>query len=250
MMIESIANGMGVDAHCHIDLFPEPVAIATEIQRNKIHTIAVTNAPSVFHFTANLAKEHSFVHPAAGLHPELVKTHCGELPLLIELIENTRFVGEVGLDFVTTNPDDRKLQEHVFGKMLEKCASVGGRILTIHSRRSSGRVIEMLENTPPGKAILHWFSGPKKDLLKAIHLGCWFSINPAMVRSQTGRALIARMPKDKTLLESDGPFVNDGGMPSTPSSIQSITKEISEIWDCTEDDVRKSVNDNFYKLMM
>lgn len=241
-------TGIGVDAHCHIDLFPDPLTIAAEIQRLQIHTIAVTNAPSVFHFTANLAEHNSFIHAAAGLHPELVKSHGRELPILMELIVQAQFVGEVGLDFVTTNTQERIDQEIVFGKVLKRCADLGGRVVTIHSRRSSGRVLEMISETNPGSPILHWFSGPKKDLRRAVQLGCWFSINPAMTRSQSGQKLIAEMPRQKVLIESDGPFVEQDGNHITPALAQEVGAYLAEQWGCSRQEVHSIVETNFQHL--
>jgi hypothetical protein len=56
-----------VDAHFHLDLLPDPAAIAREIEAAQIHTIAVTNSPSVFFHTRTLAKGRRFLHPAVGL---------------------------------------------------------------------------------------------------------------------------------------------------------------------------------------
>jgi len=64
-----------VDAHCHLDLFPDPAALARHVNERRIHTIAVTNAPSVFAHTEHLAAGSAYLHPAIGLHPELVATH-------------------------------------------------------------------------------------------------------------------------------------------------------------------------------
>ena len=153
-----------VDAHCHIDLYKDPAAIALEVERRRVHTIAVTNAPSVFFFTADLSTKGEYLHAAAGLHPELVRTHGQELPQPLPLLEKTRFVGEIGLDFVTTDATDRKRQMDVFEAILQRCGELGNKVLTIHSRRSSAEVVAMIARTKPGIAILHWFSGPKRDL--------------------------------------------------------------------------------------
>lgn len=238
-----------VDAHCHIDLYQEPAAVAREIQERRVHTIAVTNAPSVFFFTAELAARNPFLHAAAGLHPELVRTHGQELPKLLEILETTRFVGEVGLDYVTKDLGERKHQVEVFDAVLRRCAELGGRVLTIHSRRSSADVIAMVASTRPGTAILHWFSGPKRDLEKAADAGCWFSVNPAMVRSKAGRTLIAAMPRDRVLTESDGPFVESNGRPAQPWDTDSALVHLAETWNCSTDECVSTVAGNFQRLL-
>jgi TatD DNase family protein len=86
-----------------------------------MHVVAVTNAPFVYQATATLAKSCTFIHPAIGLHPELVKSHGNQLQALIDGLENTIFVGEVGLDYSTNNEVERNQQRKVFENILSKC---------------------------------------------------------------------------------------------------------------------------------
>src|SRR5438093_1555989 len=99
-----------VDGHCHIDLLKDPGAAIQRAESMRVHTIAVTNAPSVFFHTRDLCREKHFVHAALGLHPELVASHGNELPKFRELISETKFVGEVGIDYVTPDLTLRKKQ--------------------------------------------------------------------------------------------------------------------------------------------
>lgn len=93
-----------VDAHCHLDLYPDYAAILAEIERDGVYTIAVTNAPSVFRRCVEIARRPRFVRVALGLHPELAAARERELDLLPDLLATTRYVGEVGLDYVTQDP--------------------------------------------------------------------------------------------------------------------------------------------------
>src|SRR4030095_3061057 len=191
-----------VDAHCHLDLYREPRAIAGEIEESRIHTIAVTNAPSVFFHTRNLARGKMYLHAAVGLHPELVHSHGHELSQLLDAITTNTFVGEVGLDYQTSDPIIRAQQKKVLGAVLDRCAELRGKILTLHSRRAATDVIAAIGQKFPCPATLHWFSGSKKDLRRAVCNGLYFSVNPAMVRSKTGTALIDEMPRDRILTET------------------------------------------------
>ena len=49
--------------------------------------------------------------------------------------------------------------------------------------------------------------------------GLWFSINPAMAASTRSRALLARLPPDRVLLETDGPFARHGGRAARPGDL-------------------------------
>ncbi len=89
------------DTHCHLDLYPDYAALINEIEQEQIYTIAVTNAPSVFRQCATLTRKCKYIRAALGLHPELVMQRFRELDMMIEMLSETRYIGEVGLDYVT-----------------------------------------------------------------------------------------------------------------------------------------------------
>ena len=104
-----------------------------------------------------------------------------------------------------------ELQRAVFRRILAECARLGGRVLSIHSRGAADEVLDEVAVQPgAGLPILHWFSGTARQLDRAVQLGCWFSVGPAMVRSAKGRALVSRMPPDRLLTETDAPFARSG----------------------------------------
>jgi TatD DNase family protein len=58
-------------------------------------------------------------------------------------------------------------------------------------------------------------------------LGCYFSINAEMVRSDRGRALLAELPMDRLLTETDGPFTQIDGRPAEPTDTPKAIKAIA-----------------------
>jgi TatD DNase family protein len=73
--------------------------------------------------------------------------------------------------------------------------------------------------------VLHWFTGSKSELRRAIKLGCYFSVNAAMMKNDRGRDLIVAIPDDRLLAETDAPFTRVVDRPSTPSDV-AITVDI------------------------
>lgn len=234
-----------VDAHCHLDLFPSPPALLAEAVRQRVHTIAVTNAPFVFSHTAALAKEAACIHAALGLHPELVETHGSQLPRFLELLPQTRFVGEIGLDFTVTDPAVRGRQRRVFEAILERCASTGDKVLTVHSRRASADVIAAIGTGYPGAAILHWFTGTVREVESAAAAGLLFSVNSAMLSSLNGKKLVQAMPRERVLTESDGPFTGPRTAPHSPVSIRETIHLLANLWSVTPDEATRIVATNF-----
>jgi TatD DNase family protein len=154
-----------------------------------LYILSVTTTPSAWKGTSALANHTERIRTALGLHPQLAHERQSELPLFDSLLSETRYIGEIGLD---GDPHFRRhwdSQITVFEHVLLKCREAGGRIMSIHSRRASGPVLDYIEKFPDaGIPILHWFSGSFRDLDRAINLGCWFSVGPAMLASENGRA--------------------------------------------------------------
>lgn len=233
------------DTHCHIDLFKDRQTLLNEIEHKGIYTIAVTNAPSVYQVTERLTTGKRFVRPALGLHPELVATHAGELDLFERLLPSVRYIGEVGLDYKHSTIEERRMQRRVFERILSLSNSMGGRILTIHSRGAADDVIDMVAEHDPGTVILHWFSGSKKLLDRANEVGGWFSVNAAMIRNSQGSNKLREFYRERVLLESDGPFVEVQGLPARPQDGVQIVHALAKIWSCGVDEVSSQLQKNF-----
>jgi TatD DNase family protein len=214
-----------------------------------MHVIAVTNAPFVFPATQALAGDSGFIHPSIGLHPELVKTHGTQLSMLIEKLQDVRFVGEVGLDYSERNESERQQQRKVFETILQKCHEFGDKIVSIHTRRAVNDVIDMVGSKFRGSAILHWFAGTEKQLAIAHRNGLYFSVNPSMVLSKSGRRLIAAMHPSSVLTETDGPFIDIDGKPALPINVNIIIKYLANLWVTSEIEVIDKVYDNFQMVI-
>jgi len=239
---------MLLDAHCHLDLYRDFGDVLASIEAERIATIAVTNAPSVYRKCVELTADNRFVRVAAGLHPQLVAERAHELPLLLELIKETTYIGEVGLDFTAADAANRVVQRRVFEQILAACAVAGDRVLSVHSRRAAADVVEMIGDRFRGNVILHWFSGPVGILTKAVAAGLFFSVNPAMVVSEQGRKLIGKLPRERILTESDGPFVEVSGRPAEPADVRLVVRYLATEWSLDEGAVRKQITANFQGL--
>lgn len=244
-----MSAGKYIDTHCHLDLYPNPINIVKEISQLGIHVVAVTNAPFVFQATVSLAKNCALIHPAIGLHPELVKSHGKQLPVLLDGLENTIFVGEVGLDYSTNDEFERSQQRKVFESILSKCNDYGDKFISIHSRRAANDVINMIGSKFQGTAILHWFNGTVKQLEAAQNNGLYFSVNPAMILSSSAQRLIALMNPNRVLTETDGPFVDIKGTSAQPHHISILVTYLANLWKISETEAKEKIHNNFRVAM-
>ena len=239
-----------IDLHCHLDLYPNHHEVRQQCDRLGMYVLSVTTTPSAWKGTSALAEGSAHIRTALGLHPQLAGERKGELSLFDALLPNTRYVGEIGLDGA---PEFKKIwneQIAVFEHILGQCVKAGGRVMSIHSRRASGPVLDYLERFhDAGTPVLHWFSGNFQDLARAIDLGCWFSIGPAMLAGTKGRELVRRMPRERILTESDGPFAQVDGVPALPWHVEIAAKVLAEMWSSALSEVEESLLRNFANLL-
>lgn len=241
-----------VDFHCHLDLYPDHVSLITQCDRERVATLTVTTTPKAWQRNNELAAHSRYVRVALGLHPQLVAERADELLLFERLLPQARYVGEVGLDagprFWRSLPD----QERVFERILCVCAEHGGKILSVHSVRTVTKILDLIEKILPagrGKVVLHWFTGTAAEARRAIGLGCYFSINSEMLSSPRHQTLIASLPADRILTETDGPFVLCKGQPVRPHEVKNTIARLSVIFNCTREMMSTMVLSNLTALV-
>ena len=242
-----------VDFHCHLDLFPNHLDLIRESEALGIRTLTVTNAPSVWPRNRALTANCNYVRAALGLHPELAIERQNEITLFERYLDETRFVGEVGLDGSPRLRPTLQIQEHLFARILTLCAQRGGKVLTVHSREAVSRVIEMLGThlgSDRGKVILHWFSGTKSESRAGEAAGCYFSVNVRMLQTRRGQELVSGLPPSRILTETDGPFVKIDGRPSMPKDVAKAVKELASIWRISESGAALRVRENLERLLV
>lgn len=242
----------GVDFHCHLDLFPDYEAAIARAEAARIYTLTVTTTPKAWAHNHELTRGTRYVRAALGLHPQLVAERAGELPLWEQQLSQARYVGEVGLDAGPRFYKSLEVQKQVFRTVLERCAEAGGKILTIHSVRSVPLVLDMIEQYLPrgrGAVVLHWFTGTRSDARRAVELGCYFSVNAQMTRSDRGRAIVTGLPMDRVLTETDGPFTHIDGRPNEPSDVLAATAAIATARGLSIDGVARDVRTNLQALL-
>lgn len=237
-----------LDVHCHLDRYKDPNKIAAESAVRGVFTIAVTNLPS--HFIVGLPHVRNLkcVRLALGLHPLASFDHKLERKIFLESIHHTSFVGEVGLDFSREGKDTREIQLESF-RLVAKSVAAGSKVVSLHSRGAESVVLDILTEYKVPIAIFHWFSGPLPVLDEVASKGHLFSVNPAMAGSEKGKQIIARIPPDQLLTETDGPYAKIGRFPACPWDVVQVEKYLSQVWAVRPEEVRKRVWSNFRQML-
>jgi len=222
----------GFDFHCHIDLYPDPVGMIEMCEKEKVFTLAVTTTPKAWPQNRRWTETSRYVVAAPGLHPELVGERHGEIDLLEDYMNESRLIGEIGLDGSPQHRKSWSIQMEVFIRALTCAQRLGGRVISIHSRRAAAEVIKCLEEhttTDRVVPLLHWFSGSIALGRKAAALGCYFSINHLTLEHETGLALVRSLPDERILTETDAPFTSWGERKSQPSDVLESLNRIAQV---------------------
>ncbi|TAK94362.1 MAG: TatD family deoxyribonuclease [Aquabacterium sp.] len=239
-----------MDFHCHLDLYPGARDVYREAARRNEFTWLVTTSPKAFAATSRVLEPLPSILITPGLHPEIAHERAAELDLLLEQIVRVKAVGEVGLDGSPRFKAHYEVQRRIFEAVIARSAELGGRTLSIHSRRAVRDVLAELKRHPNfGTAVMHWFSGSPAELKAAAAHGCWFSIGPAMFDSANGRALAEAMPRDRVVPESDGPFATVAGKPIMPWSAHRTAEGLAPLWGLSTDEAAEALARNGRTLL-
>lgn len=236
--------------HCHLDLYSNPFSVAKECNNRGVYLLSVTTTPSAWGGTSKVGSGYPRIRTALGLHPQLAHSRYREIDLFESLVPKTKYIGEIGLDGGKGYLEHMERQLWVFRRVLSCVSENGGRIMSIHSRASSKIVLDELKANPnAGTPILHWFTGTKTELKLAIQMGCWFSVGPNMLTTARGKALVAAMPLDKIIPETDGPFGKYNGKQLEPWDSAMVPKLIAQARNTDVEAVQAQLYDNFRRLV-
>ncbi|MEK8084816.1 MULTISPECIES: Qat anti-phage system TatD family nuclease QatD [unclassified Aquabacterium] len=240
-----------IDFHSHLDLYPNALSLLPQVAKQNIFTLVVSTSPRAWLATSRVFAGYSNIKVALGLHPEIAVAKAAEMDLLVSLVAQAEFIGEIGLDGSPRFKHSLALQRRILDVVLAECERVGGRVMSLHSRGAADQVLDALEAHPKaGTPVLHWFSGTKKQLRRAVDQGAWFSVGPSMVASEKGRQLVAEMPAANVLLETDGPFATKAdGTPWFPWETVHAVQTLCGIWKMPVEQVRGQLVSNLKTIV-
>lgn len=204
------------DAHLHANLMDSPLNVARSSSEVGLGLFACGVTPHDYlELAPQLTQDN--IRVGLGAHPWYIsdgRVTQKDIELLLELMEQTPYLGEIGLDFSSRYCVDglQDLQVRAFTQICKRAAELSRhdqpRVLSMHTVRSVDTVLDILEQTRAAQAcipIIHWFSGSSEELQRAIKLGCWFSVGEMSLKTKRGREYAKVYPKDKLLTETDLP---------------------------------------------
>ena len=206
-----------IDLHAHVDVAIE----AFELTALRAIVFAVTR--SLGEAEQALKRSDRTTIWGVGCHPGLVGSQKSFDPKRFRaLAEMTPYVGEIGLDGASRVPMD--MQRNTLAGILGLLQQ-SPRITSLHSYRATREILNLIAEFQQPGLILHWWLGTESETNRAVELGCYFSINRSSARR---RDLLARIPLDRVLPETDHPFGNKGRGLQRPGEVGQVEGALAE----------------------
>ena len=246
------------DSHCHFD--------APEFDGDRGQAIDRAQAAGVFEQLVpaidcqgwpklrDLCRTFPGLYPAYGLHPMLVDNHRPEhLDLLRQWIERERplAVGECGLDFFLPNLDPAQ-QRFYFRAQLE-IARDSGLPVVVHARRAVEEVIAALRSVGGLTGVVHSYPGSEEQARQLYGLGFLLGVGGPVTYERAGRLrrLVASMPLERLLLETDSPDQPDAqhrGQRNEPARLERVLEVVAQLRGAEAADVALATTSNARRL--
>ncbi|RIJ70570.1 TatD family deoxyribonuclease [Nakamurella silvestris] len=217
-----------LDLHAHID----PGVAPRELEQLGAVVFAATRSATEFERTTHRTDQVTIW--GLGCHPGVAAAHADfDAERFAELMQKTPFISEVGLDGGART--DIETQTEIFRAILT-LATQTPRIVSVHSKRATSRVLDLIEESGAPGIVLHWWMGSQAETERAIRLGCLFSVNKSM---DCGRLRRAGVPLDRLLPETDHPAGNGrGDGPKQPGWTLDVEQAVAVEFGITPAEVR------------
>ena len=264
-----------IDSHAHLDSERYDADRDAMLQRayaagvRGILSIGIGDGPSTMHRALNLARAYAAredvpkIYATAGVHPHEAKlADQAALEKLDGLLaeDGVLACGEIGLDYFYEH-SERDVQREAFARQMEIAAG-RRKPIVIHCRPSNGSTdawddtLDMLDRNWKGTGlggILHCFTGELRHAQLAMEMGFLISFagNITFPKAQPIRDVLAEVPVERMLIETDAPFlapVPNRGKRNEPAWVARVAETIAEVKGIEAQEAALRTTENFVKF--
>lgn len=185
---------------------------------------------------AELAEAHpGRLFATAGVHPHHAADYTDASDELIRslLLRNSVVaVGECGLDYYR-DFSPRDAQREAFRSQLDIAADTG-KPLFLHQRDAHDDFVAILQQSRAGisRAVAHCFTADGDALEEYLELGLWIGITGWICDERRGqhlRDIVAKIPDDRLLIETDAPYLLPRTLQPRPKSRRNEPAYLPEV---------------------
>ncbi|KRG68838.1 TatD family hydrolase [Pseudoxanthomonas dokdonensis] len=208
-----------IDSHCHLDASEFDPDRGEVIARARAAGVGQQIVPAInargWPGLRDLCTAGAGLHPAYGLHPMFLADHRpSDLDDLKQWLRSGQAVavGECGLDFYIEDLDRR--QQHYYFDAQLRLAREFNLPVIVHARRAVEAVIVAIKRIGGLRGVVHSFAGSPEQARQLWDLGFMLGLGGPVSypRAQRLRRLVADMPLEYLLLETDAPDQPDAGI--------------------------------------
>jgi TatD DNase family protein len=192
-----------------------------------------------------------------GTHPHEARENPDlSARTLIDLAADSKVVGigECGLDF-HYDLSPRDIQAQVF-RVHIAAARETGLPLVVHTREADevmGAILEQEHAAGPFRLLMHCYTSGAGLARRCAALGAWFSVSgiATFKAAQDVRDVIADMPADRIIVETDCPYlapVPYRGRRNEPAYVPHVLGKLAEIRGWTLAEAEQRTEDAFFAL--
>ena len=253
-----------LDTHCHLDQILDRLGVASYsefrsrfLPADYAGCLTIACDPEAFEPTKALL-ENEVVYASFGVHPHDAEKYTPEVESrLLECLAlpKTLACGEMGLDYHYDH-SPRDVQKRVFARQIE-IAVEAKKPLVIHTREAEADTLALMRERVPRDwpVHVHCFtsSGALAESLLAdfSNLCIGFTGIITFKNAADLRETVRRVPKERILVETDGPWLAPEphrGKPAHPGYIPLVLAKLAELKGVTTDDMTRITNENAVKI--
>ena len=250
-----------VDSHCHLDFeglaerLPEVLEAAETAGVGLM--VSISTRVRKFERVLRIAEENRNVYCTIGTHPHNAHEELDvTVAELVKLAAHPKVVGigEAGLDY-HYDFSPRAAQAQGF-RLHIAAARETGLPLVIHSREAEYDTAAILaEEMRKGafKPLLHCFTSGIELARAGLALGAYVSFSGILTykNAEDLRAVVAEVPMDRLLVETDAPYlapVPFRGKTNEPAFVVKTLEALAAVKGVATDLMAQATNDNFFRL--
>ena len=219
--------------------------------------LTICDKVSSFEAVHAVAMAHGDIWASVGTHPHEAKENPSlSADDLISLAGRPKIVGigECGLDF-HYDLSPRDIQQQVFAAHIEASQRTGLPLI-VHTREADEIMGDMLEAAyakAPFRMLMHCYTSGAQLARRAAALGAWFSVSgiATFKAAQEVRDIIADMPADRIMIETDCPYlapVPMRGRRNEPAFVGYVLAELARIRGWSMEEAERRTEKAFFDL--
>ncbi len=253
---------MLVDSHCHLDFPDFADELDSVVERARAagvgRMVTICTYLTRFDRILAVAERYDDILCTVGVHPHQAAEEF-DVTTVDALVERARHpkvigLGETGLDYFY-DKSPREQQQECFRRHIRASLDTGLPLI-IHTRDADDDTMRIVKEETGGqrvKGLLHCFSSGRALAEEALEYGFTLSLSGIVTfkKSEDLRAIVADVPLDRILVETDAPYLAPipfRGKRNEPAFVAHTAACVAAIKGVSAEELARITTANFFRL--